>query len=532
MSENEAWQCTVVRAQGLRLMRPEKSWRPIVTLQVDQHHCHETVLGTDGQNPNLKESFILHDATPKTKLELKVWHCAQSKKKGKKRKLVGSASHSLAELIKKQEGSLGVAGNESRSASSSSKVEVRLQCQTASKQSISSKGRSQNKAILLLKLHAPRSVIEGGMEGEEAEEEAGYASEQISSSSQPSLPPSPVSVCPPPSTLRRRKVNKPRPYIIHSDDACSSESEYEYYEEDEEPSTSGEKDSCPAYHSEPEIQESQSHEEEGGLWIVNPFRSAVSESLSWIAASILPEHTITFGTPAPQYTPEPHWIAQQNSYRDSNEKINVPSYTEKLPVPPRMSRLERILASFTMYSELKEASVDSQYEAVFMRLQMEWTYVGGLLVALAAVDTAVFAISNDSMFGVNAAARDAIAASSIASGLGIACDAWFLLRYNWADLRTFIHRALDVYNSYFFFSLSARVPALCMFISALSLMGFLGLVAYDAFPQGVIVVCFLVGVVMSLQFLVYGVHRCVSLVAEGGRRGGRSVMGVVRKLSG
>ncbi|EDR13445.1 uncharacterized protein LACBIDRAFT_323094 [Laccaria bicolor S238N-H82] len=197
-----------------------------------------------------------------------------------------------------------------------------------------------------------------------------------------------------------------------------------------------------------------------------------------------------------------------------------------------LSLMERVLASFTMYSELKEATTDSEYDKVFARLQMEWTYIGGLLVALAAyvhstsfpegvanvtyisVDTAVFSISQGSLFNVNFYARRAIATSSIASGLGIACDAWFLLQYNWADLQTFIARARDVYGSYFFFSLSARVPGLCMFTSALSLMLFLELVAFDAWPEGV---------VMSLQFLVYGAHWCVGRVVEGGRTGIRAV---------
>ncbi|EDR07297.1 uncharacterized protein LACBIDRAFT_328163 [Laccaria bicolor S238N-H82] len=154
-----------------------------------------------------------------------------------------------------------------------------------------------------------------------------------------------------------------------------------------------------------------------------------------------------------------------------------------------------------MYSELKEATMDSEFDKVFARLQMEWTYIGGLLVAIAvyvhstsfpegvanvtyiSVDTAVFSISQGSLFNVNFYARRAIATSSIASGLGIACDAWFLLQYNWADLQTFIARARDVYGSYFFFSLSARVPGLCMFTSALSLMLFLELVAFDAWPE-------------------------------------------------
>ncbi|EDQ98372.1 uncharacterized protein LACBIDRAFT_336018 [Laccaria bicolor S238N-H82] len=168
-----------------------------------------------------------------------------------------------------------------------------------------------------------------------------------------------------------------------------------------------------------------------------------------------------------------------------------------------LSLMERVLASFTMYSELKEATTDSVYDKVFACLQTEWTYIGGLRVAdvpYISVDKAVFSISPGSLFDVNSYARSAIATSSIASGLGIACDAWFLLRCNWADLQTFIARARDVYGSYFFFSLSARVPGLCMFISALSLMLFLELVAFDAWPESVITICSMVGVVMSLQF--------------------------------
>lgn len=42
------------------------------------------------------------------------------------------------------------------------------------------------------------------------------------------------------------------------------------------------------------------------------------------------------------------------------------------------------------------------------------------------------------MFTVGSYARAAIATSSVASGLGIATDAWFVLRYMYTDLQTFI----------------------------------------------------------------------------------------------
>lgn len=57
----------------------------------------------------------------------------------------------------------------------------------------------------------------------------------------------------------------------------------------------------------------------------------------------------------------------------------LPVYTEKVDVPPPLTRLERVLASFTMYSEMKVANMDSHFEKIFARLQLEWTYVGGLV---------------------------------------------------------------------------------------------------------------------------------------------------------
>jgi hypothetical protein len=50
---------TVIRLEGMRLMRPERSWRPIVTVEIDEHNTHETTLGVDGQNINQKQTFNL-----------------------------------------------------------------------------------------------------------------------------------------------------------------------------------------------------------------------------------------------------------------------------------------------------------------------------------------------------------------------------------------------------------------------------------------------------------------------------------------
>jgi hypothetical protein len=49
----------VIRTHGMRLMRPEKAWRPVIKMEVDSHYTYETVLGCDGQNVNMKDTFSL-----------------------------------------------------------------------------------------------------------------------------------------------------------------------------------------------------------------------------------------------------------------------------------------------------------------------------------------------------------------------------------------------------------------------------------------------------------------------------------------
>ncbi|KAF5369644.1 hypothetical protein D9615_010222 [Tricholomella constricta] len=465
MSESEPWCFTVVRTHGMRLMRPEKSWRPIITLEVDKHHCHETVMGVDGQNPNLKERFYLHQAHPHSRVDIRVWHRSQSKKKTKKRNLVATASHSLAELLKRQD-------NDPRA--------VRLQCQAPSKRAVSSRGKPQNGATLVLRVRPPSTATATATSITEMDgwESSGFASDTESSTNiSQVLTPPPYStndtwpdgedtVLDVPPRLRRRRRPRVVGYAIDSGDEVLSTDDDEDEDEDEpEPIVIIDDGPCP-----------YSSDEEADDPPPVPDPRSVRQWLSAILApSLLPQYTET-------------------------EKIEVPRHYG-------MSCAERVLASFTTYSELRAARVDSDFERVFVRLQMEWTYVGGLLVALAAVSTAVFAIAPDSIFAVDTYARSAIAASSIASGLGIASDAWFLLRYNWADLHTFITRARDIYASYFFFALSARLPALLLFLASLALLLFLALVAFDVAPAGVLLLCFGAGMVMGAQFLVWGVHR-------------------------
>lgn len=477
LTSRGTWQVTVVRAHGLRLMRPEKKWRPIIRLEVDKHHSYETVLGCDGQNVNMTEAFSFEDADANSLLDIEIFCQSQTKKKGKRKKLVASAiGHPLGRLVKTQE--------------LERKIELRLQCQTQNKNTNASRGKPQNGSSIVLRICPSSSFAASSRIQLEEEEEVppAYTSDTESShtlndmpctpeDSRPSSPVSPV----PPQTLRRRVKG----YQIYSDEEpCSSGGEEE--EHIKKPLSFA--------------QVAEELEDYDSLPIPIPKRSTLTDTVEsihqWIAASLLPV------------------------------------YTEKITVPPSyMNSAERALSSFTLYCELKEAQLESEYEPVFERLQREWQYVGGLLAALAAVNAAVFAISPDSLFRIQPYALSAIAASSMASGLGTAIDAWFLFRYNWIDVKTFIYRARDLYGSYFFFALCSRMPAVCMFTSALALMTFLGLVAFEVWPQGVLVVCFFVGLIMTLQFLVFGAHWCANKIVAGGKASKQGVVAVVRKMT-
>jgi hypothetical protein len=71
-----------------------------------------------------------------------------------------------------------------------------------------------------------------------------------------------------------------------------------------------------------------------------------------------------------------------------------------------------------------------------------------------------------------------------------------------------------------------------MVISSISLMTFLGLVAFDASPVGVLVIGILVVLVMTIQFIVYGAHRLATTSLHVWRAGAISVVNAVKRLRG
>ena len=61
----------MIRLEGVRFIRPGRSWRPIVTVEIDKHSSYETILGVDGQNINQKETFSLCVVVYSVSLQLK-----------------------------------------------------------------------------------------------------------------------------------------------------------------------------------------------------------------------------------------------------------------------------------------------------------------------------------------------------------------------------------------------------------------------------------------------------------------------------
>ncbi|KAH9047005.1 hypothetical protein EDB83DRAFT_2227377, partial [Lactarius deliciosus] len=109
------------------------------------------------------------------------------------------------------------------------------------------------------------------------------------------------------------------------------------------------------------------------------------------------------------------------------------------------------------------------------------------------VDTTVFAFSSGNLFDVDSVAKRALIISSIVAAIGLFVDVWFILSYSGAEVRKLQALVVDLYDSYFFFALSSRLP--------------LDAIAWTAWPAAVLVMCVLVGVLVSLQFIVYGSHR-------------------------
>jgi len=295
--------------------------------------------------------------------------------------LVASACHFLGELLKKQE-------SEPRTSVLPLKVlplipvrrpytsglEIRLQCRTADQKCVASRGRPQNKAILRMKIKPPPIIAREVKPPMEEDGEGAYLSDadmsagafllstlpsplrlrcftvesSCSSSVESELvdfgdPPNPIPN--PYQNLRRRRV---RGYTINSDEDPYSTDESEIQEK-QQPLEGGHNGFSGLLDDDTCVDDEDGHRGKG-----HPYSYAGSGEIISI-------------TPAD----EEGWMACSD--------LPLPLYTEKITVPPNLSKPEKILASMTMYGELSSAETPDQFEPVFRRLQHEWTFIGGLV---------------------------------------------------------------------------------------------------------------------------------------------------------
>lgn len=150
----------------------------------------------------------------------------------------------------------------------------------------------------------------------------------------------------------------------------------------------------------------------------------------------------------------------------------LPQYVGEISVADSRSTIERMVDMFAPYKELCEATEEGDIEKVLGRLLTEWYVVGASVsfsqfslesrsyVILSPVigcrcvcfpdaenrkyidlpfrlNATVFGLSSGTLFQVDGLARRCVAFGSIASGLGIISDAWFLVAYSGANAAKF-----------------------------------------------------------------------------------------------
>ncbi|TCD59964.1 hypothetical protein EIP91_011005 [Steccherinum ochraceum] len=499
----QPWYLTVVRTQGIQFIRAEKSCRPIVSVKIiNAGHTdgtHEVLLGPDGRSVNLKSPFVLREVDLDTYLDIAVEHKPAGKNK-KRRHLIGTAYVSVGELLKRQ------------ARAGAADVDLKLTCPPPQKRSPTIGGSRQlGCASITVRLRCPvpvasssvsvtavESPVSSGLEDEVLSE--GVMSDVSVSIHkdyffQPNDGPTPTIMLitkpeDPSHTIRRRKKKpKIRGYTVNTDD-----------------------------------------EDDHGALLSSP------ESLSY--------------PPSPTHSPsfDIIWDKDEVTFTDGVGVVLSPSEDWIAPrVLPRfidqvslagsmsLSAAETLLDWIAPYRELTQAEEDQEYEKVLGKMLTEWYVVGGSLLAVIAVDAAVFGFSSDdTIFAVDGIAKRSVVIGSIAAGIGLAIDVWFIIKYSGADGRKFQRAALDVYNTYFFFCLTCRFPTLCLLVAACALMVFLLAVAYVAWPDAVLVMSVIAGMLMTLQYLVYGFHRAGNVVVwvvrwrytgGGGGIGGRAGRG-------
>jgi len=131
------------------------------------------------------------------------------------------------------------------------------------------------------------------------------------------------------------------------------------------------------------------------------------------------------------------------------------------------------------------------------------------LMALCGLNATVFGFAPDVIFSVDSAAKRAVAISGVTAGIGLVLNFWYQFLYNGVTAAKFQVQARDTFDGYFFFCLCCRLPTFFMLISSVALLAFMFFVSFQVWPQAVLIVSFLAGILVTLQYLLFGAHRIV-----------------------
>ncbi|KAJ7142915.1 hypothetical protein C8R44DRAFT_761389 [Mycena epipterygia] len=194
----------------------------------------------------------------------------------------------------------------------------------------------------------------------------------------------------------------------------------------------------------------------------------------------------------------------------------LPSYfsTPDLVTRTLPSRMRRNIARITVVRSLEYATSDLDYERVQKQVREEWLKVGGLLVGLAALETAAFALSPGSAFSIDKVARITVSGSSISTGAGLLCDIYLILRFSLASVTVFKHRTQDKYEvrgngsinrtqSYLFFAVAARLPLLLAVVSIVFIAVLLAYAAYRISRLVMLAILGLTGIILYLEYICW-----------------------------
>ncbi|PIL31039.1 hypothetical protein GSI_05735 [Ganoderma sinense ZZ0214-1] len=447
---------TVIQMDGPLLLRCEKTGRLTLSISVvDNDHDpglpHEVALGRDGQNPNLKSVIPVHEVTATTKLIIDVFHHLKAKKKHMKRNFVGSASLSLHEFL----------NNHPLPRLGSVDYDVQLACYPPQCKSLTLEDMQQYGATLTMRFKVYRS-------------------------------------------------SKPRPYQLDSP-PLSPVSVSEHYETEppllsRAPSSSRGAQSETLYTNTPNESGEEREREQ------RPWGKQESDNCPDGTAGLRCRHCRELhGLPV-----------DSDSRAESPEDGHFPTiYDDELrrnadeDDKGEVSFEERFLCWISPYKEITEAAEGRDWrkaEKVLARLQPVWHVVSLALPVLAMVNAGVVTVAPGALFAQEGFPRRALMVSTVAIFSGLMFNAMFLHCYGSCRCGAeFLFLAKDLWaDTYVSFSLTCRLPILCLAILMVSFMASFLAVAWTAWPTAMLVVSFVVGLLLTLELVIFGTSRLVS----------------------